>query len=265
MRPGGPQFGSQPGAIPELDYSSPSDVDLTNILYIHNIPMVPANMRPELDTRIKSITSWVAWELTRIEDGVQDKIRDRDLPMDDSMASKLKRMSYRSKVLDYTRRVSRWLVENLNPVTHSSQVSEGEDKINLAVAHSILEAFGTPSSPQVLNVLKATTQPHMFCVIDYDHDTIRETITATIKTFFFNVTVTESQDPSSHPARGNFSHRNNAFAPPEAKFYKARVEYTHTEANFEFRLWSENAPEEATRYALGKQVLAQRQLRLLKE
>lgn len=108
MRPGSPQFGSQPGAIPELDYSSPSDVDLTNILYIHNIPMVPANMRPELDARIKSITSWMAWELTRIEDAVQDKIRDRDLPMDDSMASKLKRMSYRSKVLDYTRRVSRW-------------------------------------------------------------------------------------------------------------------------------------------------------------
>lgn len=107
MRPGSPQLGSQPGVMLELDYSSPSDVDLANILYIHNIPIVPANTRPELDACIKSTTSWVAWGLTRIENAVQDKIRDLDLPMDDSMASKLKRMSYRSKVLGYTRRVSR--------------------------------------------------------------------------------------------------------------------------------------------------------------
>lgn len=48
------------------------------------------------------------------------------------------------------------LVENLKPVTHASTVSAEEDKINRVVAHSILAAFGTPSSPQVLNVLKAT-------------------------------------------------------------------------------------------------------------
>jgi hypothetical protein len=79
------------------------------------------------------------------------------------------------------------------------------------------------------------------------------------------VTVTETQVPSSHPARGGFSHRNNAFAPPEAKFYEAQLEYTHSTAYFEFDRWDDNAPKEATSYALGKQVLAQRQLRLLKE
>ncbi|KAI8676000.1 hypothetical protein NCS57_00503000 [Fusarium keratoplasticum] len=275
MRTESPQYGSQPSAMSKLDYSSSSDVDLANILYIHNIPIVPAKMKPELDARIKSINSWLAWELTKVEDKVQDKINDGELPKDDSMVSKLKRTLYRSKVVSYNRRVSPWLVAAPDTPTQSSRTSAGEDKINLAVAHSILGAFGTPSSPQVLNVLKAvsfgfnglvrTAQSHVFCVIDYDHDTIRETITATIKTFFFNVTVTETQASSSHPARGGFSHRNNAFAPPDAKFYEAQLEYTHSEAYFEFGRWDDNAPKEATYFALGKQVLAQRQLRLLKE
>lgn len=92
----------------QLDYSSCSDLDLANIRYIHNIPIVPANMKPQLDARIESISAWLAWELTRVEDMVQRKIKAGDLPTDDSVASKLKRMSYRSKVITYTRMSSPW-------------------------------------------------------------------------------------------------------------------------------------------------------------
>ncbi|KAM6530415.1 hypothetical protein FALCPG4_008543 [Fusarium falciforme] len=90
MRPGSPQYGSRHSAMSELDYSGFSDVDLANILYIHNIPIVPAKMKPELDARIKNINSWLAWELARVGDKVQGKINDGELPKDDSMVSKLK-------------------------------------------------------------------------------------------------------------------------------------------------------------------------------
>lgn len=91
--------------------------------------------------------------------------------------------------------------------TKTSQTSAGEDKIKLAVEHSILEAFGTPSSPQVLNALKAvgfgfngimqTVHPYMFCVIDYDNDTILDTINASqFKTIPCLSTGTDSPKPS---------------------------------------------------------------------
>lgn len=102
MRPESPQFGAQPGAMSQLD------LDLANIRYVHNIPIVSTDMKPQLDARIEAISAWLAWELTRAEDNVQRKIKSSDLPTDDSVASKLKRMSYRSKVITYTRTSSHW-------------------------------------------------------------------------------------------------------------------------------------------------------------
>ncbi|RTE83265.1 hypothetical protein BHE90_002210 [Fusarium euwallaceae] len=269
MSPGYPQFGSESDAMSGLDYSSSTDVDLANILYVQNIPIVPTKKKDELDARIKSIETWLAWELTRVEDALQNKMQRGDVPKDDSMDSKLKRMSYRSKVLTFERERQRWLHQISGSGTHKSQTSAWEDKINLAVTHSILDAFGTSNSPQILNVLKAvgsgfnglvqTSQSHVFCVIDYTNDTMLDQITATVKTFFFNVTVREGRGPSSHPGR------RDPFATREPKFYEAEVIYTHSGTSFDFGLWDQTAQMVATHSALGNQVLAHRQLRLLKE
>lgn len=79
------------------------------------------------------------------------------------------------------------------------------------------------------------------------------------------MTVKEGRDPSAHQAWRGFSHRDRGFAQPEAKFYEAEIVYTHDTAYFKFDQWDKSAPKEATSYAVGKQVLAQRQVRLLKE
>lgn len=88
----------------------------------------------------------------------------------------------------------------------TSRTSAGEDKIKLAVEQSILEAFGTSSSPRVFNALKAvgfdfngilrTVHPYLFCVIDYDSD-ITDTVHASqFKTIPRLSTGTDSSKPS---------------------------------------------------------------------
>lgn len=96
------------GISPEVDYSTVSDLDLANILYIQNIPLVSAEKRGDLDARIESINLWLAFELTRVENAVNSKVKTGELPGDDSIASKSKRTSYRSKVVDAYRRQSPW-------------------------------------------------------------------------------------------------------------------------------------------------------------
>lgn len=93
---------------PEVDYSTVSDLDLANILYIQNIPHVSADKKAVLDARIESISLWLAWELTRVENAVNGKVKSGDLPGDDSVASKSKRTTYRCKVVDAYRGQSTW-------------------------------------------------------------------------------------------------------------------------------------------------------------
>ncbi|OHF04271.1 hypothetical protein CORC01_00610 [Colletotrichum orchidophilum] len=266
---------SQPGGGPsEVDYSNTRDLDLANILYVQNIPVVPDTKKNELDACIKSINSWLAWELTRVEKQVENKIKSGELPGDESIASKSKRTAYRSKVVSATRELSPWL-PMVSTITKTSTTTAGEDKISLWVLHSILGASGISDSPQALNVVKAmgagfhaleqTVQPHVFYVIEYGHDTVSDIIVASIKSFIFKVQLTETSAPAPTPAGKGLLSRGKSAVTPQGKLYAAAIEYINTSVNFDFNQWNQAAPQDEASYAVGKQLVPQKQLRLLKD
>lgn len=84
------------------------DLDLANILYVQSIPNVADSQQTALYANIKSINLWVAWELTRVEGQVKNKVDAKLLPSDDSVASKSKRTAYRTKVANSYRGQSPW-------------------------------------------------------------------------------------------------------------------------------------------------------------
>ncbi|KAJ4384398.1 hypothetical protein N0V85_008338 [Neurospora sp. IMI 360204] len=266
-----------------VDNSNSSDLDLPNILYIQNIPIVSAEKNAELNARIKSINSWLAWELTRVEELVQTKIKSSELPADGSVDSKSRRTAYRHKVVSNHRGGSLWITKSSTQNSVSETVV-AEDNINQTVARIILRTLGTDisDSPQVLTVAKAvgasfsglaqTVQPHVLHLIDYYHDTVRDTIAASIKSFYFKVSLTETVAPAPPPVKGSGilggivgGHDKAPAAPPKGKFYKVSVEHTTTSSGFDFDLWDKHDPKDEVRYALGKKLLAYKQLRLLKE
>lgn len=90
------------------DYANTSDLDLANILYVQHLPSVPDVKKAALSANVKSINLWLAWELTRVEDQLNGKIKSEQLPNDASVASKSKRTAYRVKVLDSYRNGTPW-------------------------------------------------------------------------------------------------------------------------------------------------------------
>lgn len=90
------------------DYDTGYDLDLANLLYVQQIPSVPDAKKTALSARMKSIESWLAWELTKVEEQVDNKLKSKQLPDDSSVGSKSKRTAYRSKVVSYFRNESPW-------------------------------------------------------------------------------------------------------------------------------------------------------------
>lgn len=95
-------------ANPAQDYDSGYDLDLANLLYVQQIPSVPDAKKTALSAKMKSIELWLAWELTRVEEQVTNKLKSKQLPDDSSVVSKSKRTAYRSKVVSYFRNESPW-------------------------------------------------------------------------------------------------------------------------------------------------------------
>lgn len=91
-------------------YGNTDDFDLANLLYVQNIPYAPAKYQETLQENVKSINQWLSWELKRVEDTVNDKIKSGALPKDDSIAAKFKRTSFRIKVMDVIRKDTPWYV-----------------------------------------------------------------------------------------------------------------------------------------------------------
>lgn len=89
-------------------YDNTSDLDLVNILYVQRLPSVPDAKKAALSANVESISLWLAWELTKVEEQVNGKINGKQLPNDASVASKSKRTAYRCKVVDYYRNESPW-------------------------------------------------------------------------------------------------------------------------------------------------------------
>ena len=85
-----------------------NDLDLDNIIYVQNIPAVSADAKVALSEHEESINLWLAWELTRVEEQVNDKITSMQLPNDDSVDAMSKRTAYRSKVVNFYRGQSPW-------------------------------------------------------------------------------------------------------------------------------------------------------------
>ncbi|EED20824.1 hypothetical protein TSTA_040180 [Talaromyces stipitatus ATCC 10500] len=230
------------------------DLDLANILYVQNIPDVPDTHKPALYANVKSINLWVAWELTRVEGLIKTKVDGKNLPSDDSVASKSKRTGYRAKVADSSR-------------GQSPCVKATEDKISFVVLYALLGIINVPQSPQLSNIVKAlglgfdgtgkTVQPYVWYIIDHQLDPVRQTPEAVIKTFSFSVTITESTASTETAAS------TKAASAPKEKTYEAIINYTSSAVQFNFGLWNTNAPKDDEQLALGKKILAHRRLNLL--
>ncbi|EEA22636.1 hypothetical protein TMatcc_001475 [Talaromyces marneffei ATCC 18224] len=240
---------------------STRDLDVANILYVQNIPNVPDSHKTALYANVKSITTWVAWELTRVEGQVKAKVDDKKLPSDDSVASKSKRTAYRAKVVDSYRGQSPWL-SNVTVSTQTTKVTATEDKISLTVLHALLGIVKVSQNPQLSNVVKAlglgfaagtgnNVQPYVWYIIDHQLDPVRRTLEAVIKTFTFSVTITEAAAST------------NAVSASKEKTYEASINYSHSAVQFNFGLWNSNAPQDDEQLALGKELLSQKQLNLL--
>lgn len=101
--------------VDEPSYSDTNDFDLANLLYVQNIPDAPEEYQASLQANVKSTNSWLAWELTKVERAVAEKLQLKPdgtspLPRDNSLVSKYKRTTYRTKVLDAWRKDAPWSV-----------------------------------------------------------------------------------------------------------------------------------------------------------
>lgn len=75
------------------DYGTP------NFLFCYFTPLVPDSLKNELATAHEEFRSWNAWELFFAEEQLQTQLAKKTLPTDDSIQSRVKRCSYRAKVV----------------------------------------------------------------------------------------------------------------------------------------------------------------------
>ncbi|KAM7201140.1 hypothetical protein V8F33_003552 [Rhypophila sp. PSN 637] len=276
-----------------------NDWDLGNVLYTQDIPAVPANKQAELDACIENINSYLVFELARVEEQVQSKLKDGALPDDDSVASKSKRISYRFKVITAYRLKSPWL-SSMGSLKNTATVSATEDKINEIIMNNIvgIASSNLSKSPNVVDLVKhkgdvhfikarqidQTVQPHVFSLIEYRYDEVSQSIVVSIKMFHFQVTLKETQDPAPPKSRGgrllsklSSTLRGDeeetpdediphAVAPPRGKYYEATIEYSSSTVAFNFGQWNPEAVIKAVSPELldvGKKIFEGNRNRLL--
>ncbi|KAM0224747.1 hypothetical protein ACHAQD_001541 [Fusarium lateritium] len=252
---------------PEIDevYNNTNDFDLANLLYLQNIPNVPAKYQEAVQANAKSVNQWLAWELSRVETTVNSKLKTGALPKDDSLASKFKRTSFRIKVVDVLRKDTAWLaVSGIDSKT--IKLTNTEDKLGMAILHAILGIGQFTKSEPALNVIKALgygfhensglVQPHAFYLIDHPIDQVQQTSGPVIKTFTFNVTVTKVQAQLPDP-------KHKDVKEPEKQSFEAVISYTLSTANINMDLWNRSKALDGEDYLAGKKALLQRQVTLV--
>ncbi|KAK7745696.1 hypothetical protein SLS62_009662 [Diatrype stigma] len=161
---------SEVGANPSLetrDGPSLSEVDVSsdygtpNLLFLYYIPYIPSSAKPAMDELKEDLWSWHAWELAQAEKQVKRQIDSGNLPVDDSVASRIKRTNYRAKVVQalrdtsevwqqvYDERKSSW-----GPV----DVKKGEE--NGVIGEQLRRRYLTEAGlPQPLSVLLNVVNP----------------------------------------------------------------------------------------------------------
>jgi hypothetical protein len=94
------------------DYGTP------NLLFLYYIPFLPDDKKLDLEAIQDEFQTWNAWELGQAELQLIGHVEDGSLPSDDSIASRVARNNYRSRVIEIFRAGNEaWYVSHTHPVS----------------------------------------------------------------------------------------------------------------------------------------------------
>ncbi|KAL2864789.1 uncharacterized protein BJX67DRAFT_360307 [Aspergillus lucknowensis] len=236
------------------------DFELVDLLCVNYIPLVQDSLQEDLRAMRKELEAWQAWESAKYEEQVQDKIERHLLPADNSVASKMKRMAYRIKVVDYLRRSSSsWLSRLNNDVKKYSETVQNSEV--LSKIHQNLQEHYFPEVSvfkQFRAMLKSVSQaftlreqhirqPFLFTHMYHKYDNHLDVFTPEIKVGWFHIHLEDPTDDSPDLVTINF-------------------EFSDYTLQFNRALWRSLLPEiDEHLLKKGKRLLSERVMNLVAE
>ncbi|KAI1377826.1 hypothetical protein F4677DRAFT_443747 [Hypoxylon crocopeplum] len=191
----------------QCDVTTPKEVNVTNdygtpnLLHFYYIPYIPGPLKDDMDVLTEDLRSWHAYELGQAEKHVQQQIEKKNLPSDDSIASRAKRTIYRAKVIQILREQNEawkriYEVDNTKPKILEVKKGEENGIIRKELQSHYLTGNGI-SQPfsVVLNVLNCTivanpqaNNNYWFSHAYLKYDRVTKTFRPDIRTSSFSVT-----------------------------------------------------------------------------
>jgi len=176
------------------DYGTP------NLLYISYVPLMSNLDKKNLESIKADVEAWFAFETGKAEGQVHDRLREKELPADSAVASRVQRTMYRAKVVEFFREdgyawASRNTVDNskkpLGPTPEDDAYGEvyEELKSHYITNGSLPEEFSFVLKSAILLMASTKSPNHRYLStnVEYNYDAARETFTPVIKVAHFSV------------------------------------------------------------------------------
>ncbi|OJD16540.1 hypothetical protein ACJ73_08876 [Blastomyces percursus] len=185
---------------------TPNDYGTPNLLFLFYIPQVPESEKDNINSQKADIQSWFAYELGKTELQVLDQLEDGNLPTDDSAASRVKRTTYRAKVVKVYRENGQTWAPRSQTGNATKKMTVKKQDLNGAIREELLTHYITRGAVpaefsfilQTVNLLIASNPSweHKYLIshVDFKYNPSTKEIKPDITVSSFEVKVPDQND-----------------------------------------------------------------------